>query len=170
VDSKPCSRCGETKPLDSFYADPRHADGLQSHCKGCMKARTKARRDSNLEQARTADRIRHAANPERKRAAAKAWRQANRDGYCANQRNYKARRKNAPVVDLTTEQWLNICIEHDWKCHYCHITCGRSVTMDHVVPLSKGGSHTASNVVPACGHCNSRKNAKDYTIFISEVA
>ncbi|OQX62199.1 MAG: HNH endonuclease [Desulfococcus sp. 4484_241] len=44
------------------------------------------------------------------------------------------------------------------KCHYC----GKSVlpeelTMDHVVPLSRGGRTTKRNVVPACKDCNNRK-------------
>jgi len=29
--------------------------------------------------------------------------------------------------------------------------------MDHVIPLSKGGKHLPSNVVPACASCNSSK-------------
>ena len=33
--------------------------------------------------------------------------------------------------------------------------------MDHLTPLSKGGSHTVSNIVPACRPCNSRKGVKE---------
>ncbi|MDB4875733.1 MAG: hypothetical protein JWM41_2179 [Gemmatimonadetes bacterium] len=29
--------------------------------------------------------------------------------------------------------------------------------MDHVIPISRGGSHTRENVVPACRSCNSKK-------------
>ena len=32
--------------------------------------------------------------------------------------------------------------------------------MDHALPLSRGGAHTATNVVPACTACNSRKRDK----------
>jgi 5-methylcytosine-specific restriction endonuclease McrA len=43
-------------------------------------------------------------------------------------------------------------------CHYC----GRKfkpeeLTMDHVVPLARGGTSTKGNVVPACKECNSKK-------------
>lgn len=42
-----------------------------------------------------------------------------------------------------------------WECQYC----GRkgSLTMDHVVPRSKGGGTTWENVVACCANCNRRK-------------
>ena len=44
------------------------------------------------------------------------------------------------------------------KCYYC----GRSfepkeLTMDHVVPLIRGGKSTKGNLVPACKDCNNKK-------------
>lgn len=59
--------------------------------------------------------------------------------------------------DLTFEQWQAILAAHDHRCHYCGAAC--PLTMDHVTAISKGGTHTASNVVPACRSCNSRKRA-----------
>jgi len=43
-------------------------------------------------------------------------------------------------------------------CHYC----GKSVppkdlTLDHVVPLARGGHSTKGNCVPACKDCNNQK-------------
>jgi 5-methylcytosine-specific restriction endonuclease McrA len=43
-------------------------------------------------------------------------------------------------------------------CHYC----GRNVppkelTLDHVVPLTRGGRSTRGNCVPACKECNNQK-------------
>jgi 5-methylcytosine-specific restriction enzyme A len=43
-------------------------------------------------------------------------------------------------------------------CHYCGRNVGRAaLTMDHIVPLARGGRSTRGNVVPACRDCNSRK-------------
>jgi len=43
-------------------------------------------------------------------------------------------------------------------CHYCHGKVGRDrLTMDHVVPLSRGGRSTKGNIVPACKDCNNKK-------------
>jgi 5-methylcytosine-specific restriction protein A len=43
-------------------------------------------------------------------------------------------------------------------CYYCHSQVGRTrLTMDHVVPLSRGGRSTKGNIVPACKECNNKK-------------
>jgi 5-methylcytosine-specific restriction endonuclease McrA len=34
------------------------------------------------------------------------------------------------------------------------------MTLDHIIPITKGGNHIKDNVVPACGYCNSSKNNK----------
>ena len=43
-------------------------------------------------------------------------------------------------------------------CFYCRQHVGRlHLTMDHVVPLSRGGRSNKGNVVPACKECNNKK-------------
>ena len=59
--------------------------------------------------------------------------------------------------DLRATQW--------WKrrcakgvCHYCgRPTPPADLTMDHIVPLARGGQSTRGNVVPACKQCNNKK-------------
>jgi 5-methylcytosine-specific restriction endonuclease McrA len=48
-------------------------------------------------------------------------------------------------------------------CQYCGNT--RKLTLDHVIPRSKGGSHTWDNVVAACERCNLTKSDR----FLQEV-
>lgn len=43
----------------------------------------------------------------------------------------------------------------NYTCQYCGST--RKLTIDHVIPRSKGGSHSWDNVVAACERCNSAK-------------
>jgi 5-methylcytosine-specific restriction endonuclease McrA len=44
------------------------------------------------------------------------------------------------------------------KCFYCGgIFDPKELTMDHLVPLARGGKSVRGNVVPACKECNSRK-------------
>jgi hypothetical protein len=44
------------------------------------------------------------------------------------------------------------------RCHYCgRAVPPRELTMDHVVPLVRGGKTVKSNVVPCCKECNARK-------------
>lgn len=59
--------------------------------------------------------------------------------------------------ELRASQW--------WKrkksagiCHYCHQPFKPSeLTMDHIVPISRGGKNNKGNVVPACKACNTKK-------------
>src|SRR6184192_1337390 len=44
----------------------------------------------------------------------------------------------------------------DWSCVYCGETGGR-LTLDHVVPRSRGGESVWENVVTSCAPCNLRK-------------
>jgi 5-methylcytosine-specific restriction endonuclease McrA len=43
-----------------------------------------------------------------------------------------------------------------WRCVYCGSSTGR-LTLDHVVPRSRGGESSWENVVTACAPCNLRK-------------
>lgn len=80
-------------------------------------------------------------------------------------RRYRARKMNAPARDLTVGQWERIKDAFRNRCAYCGCE-GVRLTQDHVIPLSKGGSHTASNVVPACGPCNSGKKDRSVAEFL----
>ena len=44
----------------------------------------------------------------------------------------------------------------DWRCVYCGCGTGR-LTLDHVVPRSRGGDSVWENVVTSCAPCNHRK-------------
>ena len=46
-----------------------------------------------------------------------------------------------------------------YACQYCAST--KNLTLDHVIPRSKGGKHTWDNVVTACERCNSRKGDRN---------
>lgn len=56
---------------------------------------------------------------------------------------------------VTREEWVAICARHENKCAHCHDDL--PLTMDHIVPLSKGGRHCAENIQPLCKSCNSKK-------------
>lgn len=43
-------------------------------------------------------------------------------------------------------------------CHYCGRTVApKDLTLDHIVPLARGGRSTKGNCVPACKECNNQK-------------
>jgi 5-methylcytosine-specific restriction endonuclease McrA len=69
----------------------------------------------------------------------------------------RAKRYTAIAVDptLTTEEWTAILTLAEGRCAYCQMI--KPLTMDHIIPLSRGGRHTKENVIPACRSCNARK-------------
>ncbi len=55
-----------------------------------------------------------------------------------------------------TRWWHHKCAEG--ICYYCGTYVGPSdLTMDHVVPLIRGGKSVKANLVPACKECNNKK-------------
>lgn len=57
-----------------------------------------------------------------------------------------------------SQWWKRRCAKG--ACHYCgRPTPARQLTMDHIVPLARGGRSTKGNVVPACKDCNNRKKS-----------
>lgn len=67
----------------------------------------------------------------------------------------RARKNNSPFNDFTGDDWLSCLKAFDNSCAYCGAV--GDLERDHVIPMSNGGSHTKSNVVPCCVTCNRRK-------------
>lgn len=67
------------------------------------------------------------------------------------------RRERQKARDLRASQWWKRqCAKG--RCHYCgRAVAPKSLTMDHIVPISRGGRTTKGNVVPSCKECNNRK-------------
>ena len=69
------------------------------------------------------------------------------------------RREKARARELRQSGWWKRRIA-DGRCHYCGREVGaRSLTLDHVVPLIRGGKSVRANVVPACKDCNTAKKS-----------
>ena len=68
-------------------------------------------------------------------------------------------REKQKARDLRRSQWWKNRLGHG-RCHYCGAEVPpRELTMDHVVPVARGGRTEKGNVVPCCKDCNSRKQS-----------
>lgn len=63
---------------------------------------------------------------------------------------------------LSIKVLLEVWEKTDGRCFYCG---GEALTVDHVFPVSKGGTHSATNLLPACGRCNSAKRDRHIDDF-----
>ena len=67
---------------------------------------------------------------------------------------------------------LVVYIVFDWTCHLCHAKIDptlrmpdeRCATVDHIIPLGQGGTHTWDNVAPAHKVCNEDKDKLLYGV------
>jgi len=67
------------------------------------------------------------------------------------------RREKEKARRLRRTHWWNNKIQKG-VCYYCNSEVGRDqLTMDHLVPLSRGGKSKKGNLVAACKECNSKK-------------
>lgn len=125
-------------------------------------------RATHPEEARERDRKRYANDRDRRLERMNVYYRTERGREvhrCAS-RKWKAR-KNGAGATLTAEQWQAILEAYAGRCAYCGMRTriggpnkGNKLTMDHIVPLSGGGTHSSANIVPACWTCNASKHAK----------
>jgi 5-methylcytosine-specific restriction endonuclease McrA len=136
-------------------------------------AKTKAWREAHPGEHARHNREERAAHPERRaiecrkryesrkdvvKASNRRWRVTHKDHVNAITKAYQSR-KAATVCDFTYQEWVEVQEEFNHCCAYCGLPAS-PMTMDHMTPLSRGGQHTRTNIVPACVSCNARKHDK----------
>ncbi len=177
---KSCNKCNVMQPVNDFHAMKANPDGRHNTCKPCRNGTEAARsqvrrkdpavRDAERVSQREYARKRREANPKGVNAYQREWRAANPGKSAAytakweglnperqTQRNAKRRsvKRNATIGD--TPDYASIYAAHD-DCYLCGKTLTNPVHMDHVVPLSRGGAHVTSNLLPTHARCNLRKH------------
>lgn len=174
-----CSRCGVPQPDDDFHRDKGGTNGRRAACKEC---------ESGIERAR------YRKDPERHKESARRWREKNLD-YARSYDSFRYARDREKRIELATKQshirrarlskvetdsglTRSALRKRDGdKCYYCHrvMDFSRAVgrkfhdlhaTIEHLQPISRGGSHTFDNCVLACRSCNLTKHAGDIEEFV----
>lgn len=127
-------------------------------------------RARSVEQRATYNHRYYAEHREQTLAYNKAWNKRNRDRCDAATSAWRERnpeklmlqklvsRHSAPGREYLTAEKLQARIDfYAGNCRYCG---ERADTLDHRVPITRGGSHLPANLVPACRSCNSRKRTR----------
>lgn len=152
-----CKRCNEV----FFTKAPR--------CFYCSPCRKPAKREWDSEYKRThrkeaTDNTRKLRlNPEYRKKQLiwnEKWRKNNLEKvrFIKLKSQYK-RQNRLGKADYSFEDWKNLKKKHNYEC----LGCNRKepeikLTVDHIIPISKGGKNSLDNIQPLCGSCNSRKN------------
>lgn len=72
--------------------------------------------------------------------------------------NRRRARANTTDGDFTRQEWQALCDRYNQQCACCKAHA--PLTVDHVIPLIKGGTNDIGNLQPLCAVCNRRKGVK----------
>lgn len=95
-------------------------------------------------------------NKDKRKIIKDRWRAKNKERTNFLSRLYHYRKKHA-VGNVTFEQ-IKYLYSRFSSCAYCGKN--KPNTIDHVIPLSKGGTNNIDNLIPVCVNCNSKKGNK----------
>ena len=132
--TKTCTKCSEAKPANREFFGSTPSGGLRGVCRTCMNARSRAFAQNNPDSVR--------------RRSLK--RQAQADGFI-------------PSDDLKTQ----LAVEQKGCCALCcepidrdALLDAKQVQVEHLTPVSRGGTNDETNLVIACRTCNQEKAGK----------
>ena len=165
---KQCHLCKVVQPVSNFYTSKNHNDGFQSRCIPCEKKYAASRRHLYVERQRVLKRKWRAENKERDIESNRAYRNAHPEIWYSQARKREAKMKQNQTFKISKKELKKL---YRGPCAYCNAT--RKMTLDHVVPIFRGGSHSIGNLVPACGNCNFSKGKKllmEWKLYLRERA
>jgi len=141
------------KTLADFPKNRWQPMGIASACKSCANAKKRATR---------------AANPEKAHAEYRKQYDTHRDAWLARSKKWHARRKGATISPV---DYARILVRDGMVCYLCHkAVAPKQLSYDHVVPLSRGGTHSEDNLKVTHRSCNSRKNAMPLEQYLRRIA
>lgn len=150
---KLCTYCKQVCSFECFSPSPRGLAGLSTACNECCVKKSDR---SKIRKSTAAYRKRH---KERVQAAHRL--------HQFKRRSLTKAHSDGTVTDEILKDLLKRI-----ECFYCKKHTNRKFrTLDHMTPLSRGGAHSASNLVMACLSCNTSKRdktAEEYYVWRRE--
>lgn len=95
--------------------------------------------------------------------------QNNREQYRAKTRAYLSRKHGANGSHDVADVLAILSAQH-FSCFWCSIDITARYEIDHYIPISRGGSNGAENIVAACRRCNRSKGNKLPSEFMAYLA
>lgn len=169
-----CQTCEKDLENSAFKRDSRTRDGFSKVCLSCRAARLGLTvREYEYRLLINGNGISH-SHTVRDQEMTKRWKSIHPEDVKKHAKQYLLRNpdywrfrtnKRKAYLSNTTENIFSekdrrqLLLEFDGCCAYCGVKPDK-LEMDHIIPLSRGGQHTKSNIVPACFNCNRSKGAR----------
>lgn len=164
--TKKCSKCGELLPFSCFSHRDDGKLKLTSSCKACLSKKSidyfKKASEEIRNRRRERQRKIYAENPDIKRKSnerAIRWEKENPERVRINHANRRAWKKLA-AGKFTKKQFDDLFQKQRGRCAYCTKKLEK-YHLDHITPLSRGGSGGFYNLQLLCPTCNLQKSSKD---------
>lgn len=109
-----------------------------------------------------------AANPEYDKEWRKRWKLENPEKYRHKNRTSNVRRRQA-IGSHTASDICDILKLQKGRCAICRDKLGKKYHVDHIKPLSSGGTNDRSNLQITCEPCNLSKGARDPIIHMQSL-
>jgi len=133
--------------------------------------RVLAYREANKEKLAQSSKAWKLANPDKVRANVRKWhsahpgvvtrwRKANPEAWRAQTQARRARMANAEGKH-TAAELAELLKKQGGRCIYCRKSIKTTYTVDHIQPLSRGGTNWITNIQLLCGPCNYSKQDAD---------
>lgn len=162
-----CGHCKCEKGM-AFHKDKSRKSGYDCYCCSCRKEIHSASYGKDREHKKSLVKAWVKAHPDKHAAYVKSWEAANKDhvnayrarwtrANPASRRATEHKRRQAEG-EFTPQEWLDLCTRYGNVCLACGET--KPLTVDHVIPVSKGGSNYIDNIQPLCLTCNQSKGVK----------
>lgn len=123
--------------------------------------------DANREFLYEKNRIWHATHPEQARERRKKWRTAHPENEKIHKHTRRTRISEAGG-SFTVNDIQSMLKQQKGKCIVCLTSIKKKYHIDHIIPVSKGGSSDRGNLQLLCPRCNLSKNNKDNIIFMQQ--
>ena len=84
-----------------------------------------------------------------------------------NDKHKKRAKRRGLAHSATLTDYKQVLDSHQGRCSYCGVQA--ILTIDHIIPMSRGGGHIRSNIAFACFNCNQKKDSMMVDEFLSMI-
>lgn len=169
-DTKVCEKCRMEKPLFSFQRHKRvdGSIGRGAKCQSCRQSPLATKR-TYKPYLKNSFWVKFCANCLTVRPLKEFTKKLKSWGYCKDcntikTTEYLARKKGSKILVSFTKK--DIIKRDGLYCYLCKkLLTEKEATLDHIIPLARGGDHKPENIKVACLSCNSSKNKKTLTEY-----